>query len=77
MIKKLAALTLALLMTLSMAACGGKTDDNKGKTEVTMTAQEIMDTLKEKLGDSFGCDVAETEDNICGYWGLNMEQVES
>ena len=26
MIKKLAALTLALLMTLSMAACGGKTE---------------------------------------------------
>ena len=49
----------------------------KGKTEVTMTAQEIMDTLKEKLGDSFGCDVAEAEDNIGGYWGLDMEQVES
>ncbi len=42
-----------------------------------MTAQEIMDTLKEKLGDSFGCDVAETEDNISGYWGLDMGQVES
>ena len=64
-------------MALSLAACGGKADDNKGKTEVTMTAQEIMDTLKEKLGDSFGCDVAETEDNISGYWGLDMGQVES
>ena len=64
-------------MVLSLAACGGKADDNKGKTEVTMTAQEIMDTLKEKLGDSFGCDVAETEDNISGYWGLDMGQVES
>ena len=42
-----------------------------------MTAQEIMDTLKEKLGDSFGCDVAEAEDNISGYWGLDMTQVES
>ena len=42
-----------------------------------MTAQEIMDTLKEKLGDSFGCDVAEAKDNIGGYWGLDMEQVES
>lgn len=68
---------LALTMVLSLAACGGKADDNKGKTEVTMTAQEIMDTLKEKLGDSFGCDVAETEDNISGYWGLDMGQVES
>lgn len=75
--KRILTFFLALTMVLSLAACGGKTDDNKGKTEVTMTAQEIMDTLKEKLGDSFGCDVAETEDNISGYWGLDMEQVES
>ena len=77
MMKKLLTLVLAGAMTLSLAACGGKADDNNGKTEVTMTAQEIMDTLKEKLGDSFGCDVAETEDNISGYWGLDMGQVES
>ena len=75
--KRILTFFLALTMVLSLAACGGKADDNKGKTEVTMTAQEIMDTLKEKLGDSFGCDVAETEDNISGYWGLDMEQVES
>lgn len=30
MIKKLAALTLALLMTLSMAACGSQKDDQAG-----------------------------------------------
>ena len=75
--KRILTFVLALSMALSLAACGGKADDNKGKTEVTMTAQEIMDTLKEKLGDSFGCDVAEAEDNIGGYWGLDMEQVES
>ena len=76
--KHILTFVLALSMALSLAACGGKTDDNKkNNTEVTMTAQEIMDALKEKLGDSFGCDVAETEDNICGYWGLDMEQVES
>lgn len=76
--KRILTFVLALSMALSLAACGGKTDDNKkNNTEVTMTAQEIMDALKEKLGDSFGCDVAETEDNICGYWGLDMEQVES
>ena len=75
--KRILTFVLALSMALSLAACGGKADDNKGKTEVTMTAQEIMDTLKEKLGDSFGCDVAETEDNISGYWGLDMGQVES
>ena len=75
--KRILTFVLALSMALSLAACGGKADDNKGKTEVTMTAQEIMDTLKEKLGDSFGCDVAEAEDNISGYWGLDMGQVES
>lgn len=75
--KRILTFFLALTMVLSLAACGGKADDNKGKTEVTMTAQEIMDTLKEKLGDSFGCDVAETEDNMSGYWGLDMGQVES
>ena len=75
--KRILTFFLALTMVLSLAACVGKADDNKGKTEVTMTAQEIMDTLKEKLGDSFGCDVAETEDNISGYWGLDMGQVES
>lgn len=78
--KRILTFVLALSMALSLAACGGKADDNKkndNNTEVTMTVQEIMDTLKEKLGDSFGCDVAETEDNIGGYWGLDMGQVES
>ena len=51
--KRILTFVLALSMALSLAACGGKADYNKGQTEVTMTAQEIMDTLKEKLGDSF------------------------
>lgn len=75
--KRILTFVLALAMALSLAACGGKADDNNGKTDVDMTAQQIMDTLKEKLGDSFGCGVAEAEDNISGYWGLDMEQVES
>ena len=75
--KRILTFVLALVMVLSLAACGSKADDSSGKTDMDMTAQEIMDTLKEKLGDSFGCDVAETEDNISGYWGLDMEQVES
>ena len=75
--KRILTFVLALAMALSLAACGGKADDNNGKTNVDMTAQQIMDTLKEKLGDSFGCDVAEAEDNISGYWGLDMTQVES
>lgn len=75
--KRILTFLLAVVMVFSLAACGSKADDSNGKTDVTMTAQEIMDTLKEKLGDSFGCDVAETEDNISGYWGLDMGQVES
>ena len=75
--KRILTFFLALTMVLSLAACGGKADDNKGKTEVTMTAQEIMDTLKEKLGDSFDCDVTEDETRMSGYWGLDMTQVES
>ena len=75
--KRILTFLLAVVMVFSLAVCGSKADDSSGKTDVTMTAQEIMDTLKEKLGDSFGCDVAETEDNISGYWGLDMGQVES
>lgn len=78
--KRILTFVLALSMALSLAACGGKADDNKkndNNTEVTMTAQEIMDTLKEKLGDSFDCDAAEAEPRISGYWGLDLKQVES
>lgn len=75
--KRILTFLLALSLALSLAACGGKADDNKGKTDVTMTSQEILDTLKEKLGDSFECDVDGTEDSVSGYWGLDMRQVES
>lgn len=77
--KPILTFVLALSMALSLAACGGKADDNKkndNNTEVTMTAQEIMDTLKEKLGDSFECDTAESEDRMSGYWGFDMDKVE-
>ena len=76
--KRILTFVLALSMALSLAACGSKTDDNKkNNTEVTMTAREIMDTLKEKLGYSFECDTAESEDRMSGYWGLDMSRVES
>lgn len=74
--KRILTFVLALSMALSLAACGGKADDNKkndNNTEVTMTAQEIMDTLKEKLGDSFDCDVTEDETRMSGYWGLGYD----
>ena len=75
--KRILTFVLALSMALSLAACGSKTDDNKkNNTEVTMTAQEIMDALTEKLGDSFECDTAESEDRMSGYWGFDMDKVE-
>lgn len=76
--KRILTFFLALTMVLSLAACGSKSDDNnKEDTAVDMTAQEIMDTLKEKLGDSFDCDTVEEEGCLSGYYGLDMEQVES
>ena len=81
--KRILTFVLALSMVLSLAACGSKSndsnkDDNKNTdTEVTMTAQELMDALKEQLGDSFDCDTAETEDRMSGYWGLDMDKVEN
>ena len=72
--KRILTFVLALTMALSLAACGGKADDNKA--DVDMTAQQIMDTLKEKLGDSFPCDALEDEDRMSGYWGLDMSKVE-
>ena len=74
--KRILTFVLALAMALSLAACGGKADDNNGKTDVDMTAQQIMDTLKEKLGDSFDCDVTEDEARMSGYWGFDMDKIE-
>ena len=84
--KKIFALVLALAMVLGLAACGGKTGPDNSKTPdnsdkpsptVELTAQEIMDKLKETLGNSFECDTAEAEDRMSGYWGLDMDKVES
>lgn len=86
--KKVTALLLALMMVLSLAACGGKTDnggnsDNNGSggkdqpAAVDMTAQEVLDALKEKLGDSYGCDLAEDESRMTGYYQLDMSKIDS
>ncbi len=78
MMKKVTAL-LALMMVLSLAACGGKQDDNKNDPApaADMTAQQVLDALKEKLGDSYGCDLAEDEDRMTNYYGLDMSQIDS
>ena len=61
----------------AVAACGSKQDDNGGKTDVDLTAQEVLDKLKETLGDSYGCDAQDDEDRMTNYYGLDMSQVDS
>ena len=75
--KRILSFVLALVMVLSLAACGSKSDDSSGKTVVDMTAQEVLDQLKKSLGDSYASDTAETEDRISGYYGLDLSQIES
>lgn len=75
--KKFICAVLALVMVLSLAACGSKQDDNSGKTDVDLTAQEVLDKLKETLGDSYGCDTQDDEDRMTNYYGLDMSQVDS
>ena len=79
MTKKVTALLLALMMVLSLAACGGNQGNNKNDPApaADMTAQQVLDTLKEKLGDSYGCDLAEDEDRMTNYYGLDLSQIDS
>ena len=80
MMKKVTALLLALMMVLSLAACGNSNDNgnkDSGNTTVDKTAQEVLDALKEKLGDSYGCDLAESEDRMTNYYGLDMSKIDS
>lgn len=79
--KRIFSIVLAIAMALALAACGNNnTNDNNNSTgakEVNMTAQEVLDSIKKSLGDSFDCDVTEDEPRMSGYWGLDMTKVES
>lgn len=75
--KKIICAVLALVLVLGLAACGSKQDDNGGKTDVELTAQEVLDKLKESLGDSYGCDAQDDEDRMTNYYGLDMSKVDS
>lgn len=78
--KRIFSIVLAIVMALVLAACGNNTNNNNnsnGAKEVNMTAQEVLDSIKKSLGDSFDCDVTEDEARMSGYWGLDMTKVES
>ena len=81
--KRVLSFALALMMVLSLSACGGKGKDNskdndkKDTPEITMTAKEVLDSLKKSLGDSYTSDSAEAEDRMSGYYGLDMSKIES
>lgn len=78
--KRISSIILAIVMALALAACSNNTNNNNnsnGAKEVNMTAQEVLDSIKKSLGDSFDCDVTEDEARMSGYWGLDMTKVES
>ena len=78
--KRISSIVLAIVMALALAACSNNTNNNNnsnGDKEVNMTAQEVLDSIKKSLGDSFDCDVTEDESRMSGYWGLDMPKVES
>lgn len=78
--KRIFSIVLAIVMALALAACSNNTNNNNnsnGAKEVNMTAQEVLDSIKKDLGDSFDCDVTEDESRMSGYWGLDMTKVES
>ena len=78
--KRISSIVLAIVMALALAACSNNTNNNNnsnGAKEVNMTAQEVLDSIKKSLGDSFDCDVTEDEARMSGYWGLDMTKGES
>ena len=78
--KRISSIVLAIVMALALVACSNNTNNNNnsnGAKEVNMTAQEVLDSIKKSLGDSFDCDVTEDESRMSGYWGLDMTKVES
>lgn len=78
--KRISSIVLAIVMALALVACSNNTNNNNnsnGAKEVNMTAQEVLDSIKKSLGDSFDCDVTEDEARMSDYWGLDMTKVES
>ena len=49
----------------------------QGGALLLQKAQEVLDALKEKLGDSYGCDLAEDESRMTGYYELDMSKIDN
>lgn len=72
--KRLFVSFLALVMVLSLVACGQQKPDTG---DVDLTAPEVLEQLKAALGDTYGCDTADDEDWITNYYGLDMSRIDS
>ena len=77
MMKKMLLILLSLAMVLSMAACGQKGKDNKGKTDVTATPTEIEQKIAEAIGkDNYLCDTDIDKDWLQNVYRLDLSQVD-
>ncbi|MGN0507063.1 MAG: DUF4358 domain-containing protein [Lachnospiraceae bacterium] len=65
---------MLVMMFFTMAACGTKKEEAK---EVTLTAPELLEQLKEALGESYSCDTADDETQLENYFGLDLSKIDS
>lgn len=72
--KRIVPLFLALVMALSLAACGSQPNNDN---TVDLTAQEVLDRLKAALGDSYTCSVTDEESWLSDYYGLDLTYLNS
>lgn len=89
--KKIIAFILVALMMMSLAACGqdkkpndnNKPDQNNSqnvddnKKNVNTSPAEIEKKLKAALDKNYYCDVDKVKDDLSGYWGLDLSQIEA
>lgn len=89
--KKIIAFILAALMMMSLAACGqdkkpsdnNKPDQNNSqnvddnKKNANTSPAEIEKKLKAALDKNYHCDVDKVKDDLSGYWGLDLSQIEA
>ena len=89
--KRIIALILSCLMLLALTACGTEQPETTTVPETTavpettvapteaktLSAREVLDSLKAQLGDSYGCSADEEEAVFAGYYGLDLARINS